>query len=166
MAPPESQSSCCCCSRPDSYVSLVSLLSCNVGQTDGLARTTRRCSVTPPSVSSTTLPKCVVQCANSLQMLSISSSDIQLRRHRRVHRSSRCSLRLVGTPTRLVDVSDVCGQHVMLPRLSGCIPCRPLRCWVGLMPDMPVTLTRCGRLSLPVKLQFLVVTWCVRLGAA
>ena len=76
---------------------------------------TLRCSATPPFVSTTELPSCVVRCANRHQMLSVVFSDIQLRRHRRVHRSSRCSLRLVvGTPARHVacavsiiqDVSD------------------------------------------------------------
>ena len=36
---------------------------------------------------------------------------------------------------------------MLLSRLRGCIPCKRMRCRVGLMPDMPVSLTRCGRFS-------------------
>ena len=92
----ESHSSCCCSNGPDSYASLVYQLSYSVGHTDGLTRSvprcgtlTRRCSVTLLSVSTTRLQRCTVRCADCLQRLSVVFSDIQLRRRRRVHRSSR-----------------------------------------------------------------------------
>ena len=70
----------------------------------------RRCSTTPPSVSTTRLPWCVVGCAGNFHMLGVSSSDIQLRRRRRLHQPSRCYPRLVaGTPTRHV----ACGTEIV-----------------------------------------------------
>ena len=105
----ESQSACCCSICPDSHLSFVSKLSYRVGQSDGLTRTayhavvTPRCSVTPLSVLTTKLPRCVDQRASILQMSNASSSRNQQRQHRRVHRSAPCSLLVAaGTPTRHV----------------------------------------------------------------
>ena len=70
---------------------------------------TPRCSVTPPSVSTTRLPRCVDRRASTLQMPSVSFSGNQLRQHRGIHRSSRGSLRsAAGTPTRHV----ACGASI------------------------------------------------------
>ena len=35
---------------------------------------------------------------------------------------------------------------MLLSRLHDCTPCKRMQCQVGPMPDMPVLLTRCGRL--------------------
>ena len=37
---------------------------------------------------------------------------------------------------------------MLLSRQRGCSLCKRMRCRVGLMQDMPVSLTRCGKLSL------------------
>ena len=56
---------------------------------------------------------------------------------------------------------------MLLSRLRGCIPSKRLRCQVGQMPDMPVSLTRCGRLSarqIPVPRRQVVQSAWRRLG--
>ena len=134
-----------------------------------------RCSVTPLSVSTTKLPKCVDQRASILQMSSASSSGNQNRRHRRVHRSARCSLLVAaGTPTRHV----VCRKKYrptrarrvkLLSRLRDYTPCLRMQCQAGPMPDMPVLLTRCDGLfahRVPVPRGLVVRLALRRLGSS
>ena len=74
--------------------------------------------------------------------------DIERLRHS-VHRSSRCSRRLVlGTTTRQVsDTLHACEVCPLLSLLRGCILCRRKRCRPCPTRSMPVLLTCCERLS-------------------
>ena len=107
----ECQPACCCGICPDSYVSLVYpvLVQCGPTRWPHLhsvpccSTPTPRCSATPPSLSTTKLPRCVDQNVSILQMSRVSFSCNRLRQHRRVHRSSRCALHsAAGTSTRHV----------------------------------------------------------------
>ena len=135
---------------------------------------TPRCSVTPPSVSTTRLPRCLDQRVSILQMSRASFSCNRLRHHRRVHRSSRCSLRsAAGTPHtahgvvskyRPIRVRRVRSARVAFPtaRLhslqANAMSCRSAA-------DMPVWMKRYCRLAArqaPVPRDH-VVYWAWRL---
>ena len=114
-----------------------------------------RCSVTPPSVSTTKFPRCVNPYASSRCRAprfratgcvstgeSIDRHDALFVLHRKFPHGTWRVEYVASKTCQTFEVSTGC-----LSKLRSCIPCRRVRCRVGVLPDMPVSLTRCGGLS-------------------
>ena len=129
----KSQPSRCCTICPDSYVSLVSQLLYCIGQRwphshriPCCSILARRCSVTPPPISTTRWPRCVDRCASCSQVLNVVFFGLPAASVSESPSIVRCSPHLeVGTPTR----HAACGANIVR-HVSGvwvCTRCCPNR---------------------------------------